>query len=124
MVRVKKNLNKNDIQDTTKPKPKSKKRSEAYLKYQRYIRSKAWKELRDEVFAERGKRCQVCGRKEGEDGAKLSVHHNSYEHLYNEREHKEDLLVICGTCHLCAHRNKNNFKRFKLLENVFNPSDK
>lgn len=118
MVRVKKNLNKNDIQDTTKPKPKSKKRSEAYLKYQRYIRSKAWKELRDEVFAERGKKCQICGRKEDEDGVTLSVHHNSYEHLYNEREHKEDLLVVCGICHLCVHRNKNNFKRFKLLENA------
>lgn len=101
-------------QPQEKTKPKSKQRSEAYLKYQRYIRSKAWKEIRDEVFEERGRRCQICGRLEGEDGCTLSVHHNSYENLYNEREHKDNLLVTCSVCHLAIHRNKNNYKRFKL----------
>lgn len=103
-------------QPEKKEKPKSKKRSEAYLKYQRYIRSKGWKEIRDEVFDERGRRCQICGRLEGEDGCTLSVHHNSYEHLYDERNHKEDLLVCCSLDHACIHRNKNNYKRFSLKE--------
>jgi predicted HNH restriction endonuclease len=91
-----------------------KEKSEEYKKYQKYIRSKEWKEIRDEVFEERNQRCQICGRREGEDKAKLSVHHNSYEHLYDERDHKEDLLVVCSVCHLAIHRNKNNYKRFKL----------
>lgn len=101
-------------QSKEKAKPKSKQRSEAYLKYQRYIRSKAWKDIRDEVFEERGRRCQCCGRREEEDSAKLSVHHNSYDHLYDERNHKEDLLVVCSVCHLAIHKNKNNYQQFKL----------
>lgn len=92
----------------------SKQRNEKYLKYQRYIKSKEWKEVRDEVLEERGRRCQICGRIEGEDKAKLSVHHRCYENLYNEKEHKEDLLVVCSVCHTSIHRNKNNYKRFSL----------
>lgn len=95
-------------------KPKAKERSAAYLRYQRYIKSKAWKTIRDEVLLERGERCQFCGRKAGEDGVTLTVHHNTYDHLYNEQEHKEDLIVLCNVCHLAGHKNKNNYKRFKL----------
>ena len=90
-----------------------KEKSEEYLKYQRYIKSKEWKELRDKIINERGK-CAFCGRKHLEDGVKLSLHHNSYQHLYDEINHLEDVTVICNVCHIALHRIKNNFKRFKI----------
>lgn len=95
-------------------------KSKEYLDYKRYIRSKEWKVLRDEIVEERGGKCQICGRADGEDKTTLVVHHNSYNNLYNERNHKEDLLVCCTICHRCLHLNKNNFKRFKLPTNDAN----
>lgn len=41
-------------------KTKRKVKSEEYLKYQRYIRSKAFKELREIVLERDGHKCQVC----------------------------------------------------------------
>ena len=88
--------------------------TEDYKRYKKYIRSKEWQTIRDTIFEERGHKCQCCGRIEGEDKCKLSVHHNSYNNLYDELNHKEDLLVVCSVCHKSIHMNRNNFKRFKM----------
>lgn len=43
-----------------KKKPKAKKRSMVYLEYQRYIRSKAFKEIRELILERDGHQCQIC----------------------------------------------------------------
>lgn len=57
------------------------------------IKSPRWKELRERLIAERGGKCQVCGRSD----VTLQLHHVTYERLGNERD--TDLLVVCIPCH-------------------------
>ena len=97
-------------------KPRSKKRSEAYLKYQRYIRSKEFKEnVRDKVLERDNYTCQTCGRTlQNDPKTKLSCHHRSYQHLFgNDEREMNDCRSLCEIWHGCIHRSPSNFKRFK-----------
>lgn len=64
--------------------------------YKRYLRSPQWLEKRGEALQRAAKRCQLCGFTE-----QLEVHHNTYEHLGDERP--EDLVVLCSPCHRRHH---------------------
>lgn len=63
--------------------------------YERYLKSKAWKQKREAALKRAGYRCQSCG------GAflpsKLDAHHLTYERLGHELP--SDLRVLCATCH-------------------------
>lgn len=91
---------------------KRKVRSKSYLKYQRYIKGKSFKQIRELVLERDNWRCQCCGRGI-EDGIVLTVHHKTYAHLYNEKEHLEDLICLCEICHKAIHSAKGNIKRFR-----------
>ena len=93
---------------------KSKKRSEEYLAYQRYIRSKAFKENVKRVVEERdGHKCMTCGRTRSE-GAQLCCHHRSYEHLFaNDASEVDDCITLCKICHKMVHSARSNYNRFK-----------
>lgn len=93
-----------------------KERSEAYLKYQRYIRSKDFKEIRKQVLERDNYTCQCCNfspLKEENSKRTLSCHHKTYDHLYNEGEHLDDLITLCNVCHKAIHGAVSNFQRFK-----------
>ncbi len=45
-----------------------------------------------------GYKCQICGRTQN-----LDIHHNTYENLGNERDHLEDLIVLCSEHHQVYH---------------------
>lgn len=79
-------------------------KKKAYLEY---IDSQKWKNLRNEILAERGLVCQKCNIRKPHSGL-LNVHHMTYERLFNEL--KTDLLVLCIPCHKEVHRmpRKNN----------------
>ena len=110
---------KNDVANIKKPakKPKAKQRSEAYLKYQRYIRSKEFKEIKQIIEERDHRRCACCGWSpdDGDTDTKrtLTCHHRTYKHLYHELEHPEDLITICNVCHRAIHAAHSNIKRFK-----------
>ena len=94
---------------------KKKEYSDEYLKYKSYIRSKEWKKVQEWFYANvYKKRCYCCGRVEGEDNCTIALHHNTYDYLYEEKEHPECLIPICNICHYAIHRARSNWKRLKL----------
>lgn len=94
---------------------KKKEFSDEYLKYKSYIRSKEWKKVQEWFYTNiYKKRCYCCGREDGEDGVTISLHHNSYQFLYDEINHPECLIPLCNKCHFSIHRQRSNFKRFAM----------
>lgn len=86
-------------------------------KYKWYINSSnEWKQIRDIVLERDNYRCRCCGRTD--DEAVLSVHHRSYEYLFQEQNNNyEDLITVCNVCHKAIHSAKSNIKRFKMEKN-------
>lgn len=102
--------------DTVKKKKteKSKEETELYKKYQRYLKSDRFKEIREIVFKRDGNRCCACGRGVA-DGAVLNCHHRSYDHLFHEEDNDyQDLRTLCQTCHRAIHRVPSNWSRFRI----------
>lgn len=62
------------------------------LPYAEYLQTEHWALVRLEALARAGHRCCLCSKR-----GRLEVHHNTYDHLGDERP--EDLAVLCGTCH-------------------------
>ena len=99
--------------------------SDEYLKYKSYIRSKEWKKVQEWFYTNvYQKRCYCCGREDGEDGVSISLHHNSYQFLYDEINHPECLIPLCNKCHFSIHRQRSNFKRFAMNKNGGNKEEK
>lgn len=111
-------MNHNNKDDITKTKRKQK--SEAYLKYQRYIRSDEFDKVRQAVFERDNYQCQFCNWTPDDynpdvksSKRTLSCHHKTYDNLYNELEHLNDCITICSCCHRAAHSSPSNYSRFK-----------
>lgn len=86
---------------------------ESYEKYQAYLKSQEWKDVRQVVLDRDHHRCRCCGRTE--DKETLSVHHSSYRVLYHELEgdNTDWLITLCRICHRGVHSAKSNLGRFK-----------
>lgn len=94
-----------------RPKKDWKEEDDDYKKYKLYIKSSEFDEVRQAVLKRDGYHCMCCGRTN--DETTLAVHHNSYNHLYDELNHLDDCVTVCSVCHLSIHRNKANWIRFK-----------
>ena len=94
----------------------SKKDSEQYKKYQKYIKSKLFQEnVRAKVLERDHHRCVACARTE--DEAPLSCHHSRYDNLFNNDQSEiDDCITLCKYCHSGIHRVVSNFKRFTMKE--------
>lgn len=72
-----------------------------------------WDKVKAAVLKKVNK-CQCCGRtKDQLKSGSLEIHHNSYDHLCNELEHLEDLIVVCPNCHKKIHGMPHNLSTFK-----------
>jgi 5-methylcytosine-specific restriction endonuclease McrA len=78
-----------------KPKP-TKQETEFKKQYQKYLKSEKWKEIKCQLFKERGSACEKCG-----SGKSLQVHHLHYGNVF--RELLEDLQILCKKCHRKEH---------------------
>lgn len=67
--------------------------------YDEYLASALWEANKIAFYNSRGTRpqCFICRKRSG-----LQLHHCNYAHLGAERP--EDLVVLCGGCHLEVHR--------------------
>ena len=102
-----------DITEKSQP-SKAKQRNEEYLKYQRYIRSKAFKEVKRIAEERDGHKCVVCGRTR-QNGINLTCHHSQYRHLYEGGETEAaDCVTLCSICHRAIHAAKKNYEWFSM----------
>jgi 5-methylcytosine-specific restriction endonuclease McrA len=82
-------------------------KSERKLKYEAYIKSPEWYELKLDLLAKRGCKCEKCSKPK--PAQVLQIHHLTYDRLYNEQA--ADLEILCPICHMKTHgliKEKNN----------------
>lgn len=99
---------------------KTDKNDPEYKRYTRYIASKEFKEIKNIVLERDKYTCACCSWNISEydpdkksNKRTLQVHHRTYEHLYDEKNHLEDLIVICSVCHRAIHAAPSNIHRFQ-----------
>lgn len=69
-------------------------------KYQKYMRSEAWRSKRRQVLNRAKGRCEKCRERNADH-----VHHITYQQLGNEPLH--DLIALCWQCHNDEHPHRN-----------------
>lgn len=67
-------------------------------RYQEFLNSDYWQDVRQLVLARDNHTCQGCGVT-----TNLHVHHMTYEHHGSEHEHLDDLITLCEVCHCKVH---------------------
>ena len=106
------NTERSDLTKKAQP-SKASEKNEEYLKYRSYIRSKAFKEVKHIVEERDGHKCMTCGRTRSE-GAKLTCHHRTYDHLFEGGETEAaDCITLCQYCHKGIHSIRSNYQRFR-----------
>lgn len=85
--------------------------------YVEYLRSPAWRQLRQRALEAAGYRCQRCGISKW--SSVLEVHHLTYDRF--KRERLSDLMVLCERCHQKADEERRvqvKIKNARALENA------
>jgi hypothetical protein len=77
-------------------------------KYDAYIASEEWFNVKIDIISKRGSRCEACSKPMKPN--KLHLHHKTYERLFDEKE--SDLELLCPSCHAFAH-DKPSLRVFK-----------
>ena len=70
--------------------------------YQEYMRSPAWRDLREKILRRDGYTCQYC-----EKAKAVTVHHWRYDNVFNEKP--AELTSLCWECHKALHPKKDSF---------------
>lgn len=65
-------------------------------RYEAYLQTEAFNQIRQAVFARDGYKCVVCGSTQN-----IQPHHLTYHNIYHENV--EDLITLCRTCHATYH---------------------
>ena len=91
-------------------------------KYKKYLNSDSWKELKIDLLVSRGCKCEKCGK--NQKPQYLQVHHKTYKNIF--QENPEDLILVCGKCHMKEHglikekkKTKPRPKKVKKYKNVW-----
>ena len=67
-------------------------------KYNEYLSSEAWKELRKKKINQAGRSCEICS-----SSKKIHVHHLFYK-KDKENTELDELRVLCERCHVLIHK--------------------
>ena len=121
MVKVKKEMIRSDTSEKAAP-SKNKVRSERALIYQRYIRSKQFKEVREIVRARQNNICPICGDEFTEDDMG-TAHHKNYKWAgYGGEKEADTVVLIHKYEHQMIHRHPKAYKIYS-IENDRNEPD-
>ena len=121
MVKVKKEMIRSDTSEKAAP-TKDKVRSERALIYQRYIRSKQFKEVREIVRARQNNICPICGDEFTEDDMG-TAHHKNYRWAgYGGEKEADTVVLIHKYEHQMLHRHPKAYKIYS-IENDRNEPD-
>ena len=121
MVKVKKEMIRSDTSEKAAP-SKDKVRSERALIYQRYIRSKQFKEVREIVRARQNNICPICGDEFTEDDMG-TAHHKNYQWAgYGGEKEADTVVLIHKYEHQMIHRHPKAYKLYS-IENDRNEHD-
>ena len=69
-----------------------------------YLESRHWRELSRRIWIERGKKCEICGKRLPVRGD-AAIHHDTYKNIGHETG--KDLGLLCHECHKKVHENGN-----------------
>lgn len=75
---------------------KKKRISNRKIEYSKYLKSKEWRDKREDVLDRDGHRCIFCF-----SDSNLHVHHLTYANFKNEK--LSDLVTLCSACHKGEH---------------------
>ena len=121
MVKVKKEMIRSDTSKKAAP-SKNKVRSERALIYQRYIRSKQFKEVREIVRERQNNICPICGDEFTEDDMG-TAHHKNYKWAgYGGEKEADTVVLIHKYEHQMIHRHPKAYKIYS-IENDRNDPD-
>ncbi len=71
------------------------------MPYVEFLKSNYWLDARVIFYRAAGFKCQKCGAKNVE----LNVHHKTYDHLGDEWDYTDDVIILCRECHKREHTN-------------------
>ena len=114
MVKVKKEVIRSDTSEKAAP-SKDKVRSERALIYQRYIRSKQFKEVREIVRARQNNICPICGDEFTEDDMGTAHHKNYTWAGYGGEKEADTVVLIHKYEHQMLHRHPKAYKTYSVL---------
>ena len=122
MVKVKREMTRSDTSEKAAP-SKDKVRSERALIYQRYIRSKQFKEVREIVRERQNNICPICGDEFTEDDMG-TAHHKNYRWAGYGGEKEADCCVMIHSWeHQAIHRHKKSFALYSDDNDRNRPAD-
>ena len=88
-------------------------KTESQGRYEKYLETPYWKEVSGMVKTRDEYRCRVCNSQ-----LDLVVHHRTYEHRGNEKEHLNDLTTLCRRCHDVFHGKVAGQQQVKVIARV------
>lgn len=110
--------------NTRQKKAQNKPSNPAYDTYQKWVKSKGFKELRNLALERDNYTCQFCGRTIEEiEGTKINLqaHHKTYENVgKGDEDELKDLIIVCNVCHKNIHSAKSNLRRFTDKSHILN----
>ncbi len=86
------------------------------MPYKEYLQTHRWRATAELVKERDDRRCQVC-----RSCNKLNVHHRTYEHIFHEIFHMEDLVTLCEYCHGRHHLGIINIEKILKAEPTRSP---
>lgn len=82
-----------------------------YRDYNKYIKSSSWLRIRDIVLFRDNGKCAVCGSTNN-----LHIHHKTYNNLFNEEKHLDELITLCRKCHDNIHGREGSKNKLSISE--------
>ncbi|MGL5713601.1 MAG: HNH endonuclease [Paraclostridium sp.] len=83
-------------------------------KYKEYLKSDEWKRIKKLVLERDNNKCILC---DSEDN--LHIHHKTYQNIFKEIDHMDDLITLCSKCHTKEHKLKPTVSNIKLSYEPF-----